>query len=123
MNKVDPIAVMVIHDKASNISNSVSNVNSTLNGHINEALIFAAAIYKVNSDAIANGENDTLLNEAKITRYQNAFNARFAEINATLEKLGPLLAVQQGKLSRADYVSSVNKSQLTDYIESFDGNI
>jgi|AntRauTorckE5430_2_1112549.scaffolds.fasta_scaffold00317_5 hypothetical protein len=123
MNKVDPIAVMVIHDKASNISNSVSNVNSTLNGHINEALIFAAAVYKVNADAVAHGENDTLLNEAKITRYQNAFNARFAEINATLEKLGPLLAVQQGKLSRADYVSSVNKSQLTDYIESFDGNI
>jgi len=123
MSTIDPIAVMVIHKKAEDISNAVSNVNSTLNGYINEAIIFAAAMYKVNADAVANGEEDTLLNESKITRYQNAFNARFAEVNATLEKLGPLLAVQQGVLSRADYVASVNRSQLTDYIESFDGNI
>jgi hypothetical protein len=120
MSSIDPIAVMVIHKKAEDISNAVSNVNSTLNGHLNEALMFAAAIYKVNADS--NGQA-TLLDEAKITRYQTAFNARFAEVNATLAKLGPLLAVQQGALSRADYVASVNQSQLTDYIESFDGNI
>jgi len=120
MNTIDPIAVMVIHEKAENISNAVSNVNSTLNGYVTEALMFAAAMYKINADA--NGE-ETLLDEAKITRYQNAFNARFAEVNATLEKLAPLIGVQQGALSRADFVASVNQSHLADIIKSFNGNI
>jgi hypothetical protein len=41
-------------------------------------------------------------------------------LNATLARLLPLLGLQTGEVTKADYIASVNQTQLAEYIDAFD---
>jgi len=120
MSSVKSARKSAIHRKAIDITKAVSNVNSTLNGHMSEVLIYAAAMHKINLDAIAAGDTDMIIDAADVAFYDNAFNEQVGALNITLSRLAPLLGLQTGDVTKEDYIASVNQSQLTDYIDAFD---
>jgi fructose-specific component phosphotransferase system IIB-like protein len=120
MSSVKSARKSAIHRKAIDITKAVSNVNSTLNGHMSEVLIYAAAMHKINLDAIAASDTDMIIDAADVAFYDAAFNEQVFALNATLARLLPLLGLQTGEVTKADYIASVNQTQLTEYIDAFD---
>jgi len=123
MSSVKSARKSAIHRKAIDIVKAVSNVNSTLNGHMSEVLIYAAAMHKINLDAIEAEDEDMIIDAEDVAFYDNAFNEQVGALNATLSRLAPLLGLQTGEVTKADYIASVNQTHLDQYIKSFDGNI
>ena len=120
MSSVKSARKSAIHKKAIDIVKAVSNVNSTLNGHMSEVLIYAAAMHKINLEAIAAGDADMIIDTADVAFYDTAFNEQVGALNATLSRLVPLLGLQTGAVTKADYIASVNQTQLAEYIDAFD---
>lgn len=120
MSSVKSARKSAIHKKAIDISKQVSNANSTLNGLMSEVLIYAAAMHKINLDAIEAGDADLIIDSDDVTFYDNTFNEQVAALQFTLARLTPLILMQSTDLSKKDYIASVNQTQLAEYIDAFD---
>jgi hypothetical protein len=120
MSTVKSARKSAIHKKAIDITTNVSNARSTLNGHMSEVLIYAAAMHKINLDAIEAEDEDMIIDTEDVAFYDNLFNEQVTELNITMGRLIPLLGLQTGEVTKQDYIASVNQSQLAEYIAAFD---
>lgn len=120
MSSVKSARKSAIHKKAIEIAKSVSNANSTLRGLMSEVLIYAAAMHKINLDAIAANDTDMVIDVSDVAFYDAAFNEQLGALQATLARLGPLVGLQTGEVTKVDYIASVNQTQLAEYIAAFD---
>ena len=120
MSSVKSARKSAIHKKAIEIAKQVSNANSTLNGLMSEVLIYAAAMHKINLDAIAYGDTDMIIDSDDVAFYDATFNEQLGALQTTMSRLAPLVGLQTGQLTKTDYIASVNQLNLSEYIKAFD---
>lgn len=110
-----------IHNKALDIRKEVSRLNASLNAQMSEVLIYAAAMHKINLDAIANGETDKAIESEDVAFYDAKFNEQMTGLQATMARLAPLVGLQTGALTKENFIATFDENTLQEYIDQFDG--
>nr|WP_136252887.1 hypothetical protein [Ningiella ruwaisensis] len=99
-----------IDSEVSRLINQASSINSQLNSVVNEVLAFAAFMNTNTNDEFTQDDRD---------KYSDEFNASLAALNATMQKLMPLAAIESGDLTVADFLASYT-GDVVEYSKRFD---
>lgn len=100
-----------IDSTASDLNKRASAINSQLNAVASEVLLFAGMMHDNSRTEFEQQDRD---------KYSANFVATLTELQNTMNRFAPLMAVESGAMTPADFVATLDATQLSEHVNSFD---